>query len=122
MNLVDNRMGGSHGNYHERQQLDTPTSFKILVIGERECGKSTVICRYLINQFADTPPADDLPLTELTPHTVTVSPHGAVCVVFCELATTPHNLIKREQYQNCNAVIVVVKSLDEDLRATMLLW
>ncbi len=54
MNLVDNRMGGSHGNYHgklvdqmvgdlnkvshnpcvERQQLDTPTSFKILVIGE----------------------------------------------------------------------------------------
>ena len=74
--------------------------------GDRGCGKSTVIRRYVTNQFADTPaPADDLPLTELTPHTVTVSPHGTVGVVFWELATTPHNLIKREQYQNCNAVI-----------------
>ena len=86
-------------------------------IGGEKCGKTTIIRRYIANQFiaSDEETQQDesqridgsSPLAELSTHTLTVPGRKeVVSVTFWEIPSTPLAYMKRQYYTGTDAVLI----------------
>lgn len=88
-----------------------------ITIGDGKCGKTTIIRRYIANQFiaSDEEPQQDEPqrtdrssqLAELSTHTLTVPGRKeVVSVTFWEIPSAPLAYMKRQYYTGADAVLI----------------